>query len=177
MNMRWPDMSETAPDYWLPAQLKPSGLATAMAHCARQGFSPFMPVLRVTQRTRAGLRTQRKPLFAGYLFVGVDDPEAARNVLRSTRGISRVLTRPDGRAAVVPADLMAAMRAQTGKDGCFRPMDDLSPGEQVKIVRGPFSGLLANVLEVNDQQRVILLMDMMGRRVSLAADRGAVQRA
>jgi len=58
---------------------------------------------------------------------------------------------------------MQEMFGRCRKDDVLRPPEDLCVGDAVRVVNGPFAGLLAEVENVSDHSRAALLLDVMGR--------------
>ena len=146
---------------WYLAQLKPNALGVAGRHLRRQGFETFMPLL---EETRRGPRfeTRRAPLFPGYLFVGATGRSADLGVVRSTRGVTR-LVKSAGRLSPVPASLVDALQARCDKDGLYRLNEDLNVGDGVRITGGPFAQYFGRVHALPSEERVWVLLDVLGR--------------
>ena len=169
-----PDSAE--PAVWYLAQLRPNGRATAERGLARQGFRFFSPQIVTTVRRRGRLAPCASALFPGYLFVAFDPARLAWRAISSTRGVARLVGMA-GRPAPVPADLVDALIARCDATGRLRPPGGLAPGERVRVLSGPFAGIVSEVERVDADRRVHLLLDCLGRqsRVTLRVD--AMQRA
>jgi transcriptional antiterminator RfaH len=151
----------TARGSWYLVRLKPGGLARAEANLARQGITGFCPQRRRTERRRGRLVTALRPLFPGYLFIAPPAEGVDWRSVNATYGVASVVCLEPGRPARVPADLVAALTAcdATGQGDAFRP------GDGVRVVLGPFADLLARVEAVPERDRIVVLLDMMGRTV------------
>lgn len=167
--------SEARPP-WYALQLKPNGLDIAIPNLKRQGYEVLMPRQEVSLRTKRGLRRVRRPLFPGYLFVSAPDTPLNWSGLNSTRGVIRVVM-PDGRTpAVLPTGFIAEMRVATDADGTLKVLPDLCPGDRVRLLSGPLTGWLAEVLAADEGARLSLLVEMMGRSVRVALDSKDVEK-
>ena len=146
---------------WYLAQLKPNALGVAGRHLRRQGFETFMPLL---EETRRGPRfeTRRAPLFPGYLFVGATGRSADVGAVSFTRGVTR-LVEYSGRLAPLPAALVDALQAQCDEDGLYRQNEDFNVGDGVRITRGPFAQHFGRVHALPSEERVWILLDVLGR--------------
>lgn len=153
------------PRDWYLAQLKPGGLVRATENLARQGVVSFMPRREVTQRRRGRMERIRRPLFPGYLFVRVPPRTLPWRTVNSTFGVSRLIGFGAAGPAQVPEALMAGLFARVGPGDAFVPAPDLRTGEEVRIVAGPFAGLLARIESIAEPERIHALLDIMGRSV------------
>jgi transcriptional antiterminator RfaH len=151
--------------HWFLAQLKPNGFERAKINLARQDFGSFMPVQEISQRRRGRLSTAIHPLFPGYLFVQIPPSRRDWRAINNTYGISRLVALQNGHPTEVPSDLMLALRARTDFNGRLQAPDNLVAGKQVRIIDGPFAQHIAEIEAVVPGDRVVLLMQLMGRLV------------
>lgn len=161
---------------WHLVQTKPGQIQTADANLRRQGITTFIPLIRAVQK-RGGRRiTTRRPLFANYIFIGVDPAEMRWSAINSTYGVSRLVSFEAGRPAVVRDTLIEALRVRCDEDGCVAGPDDLRVGEQVKILSGPFADLVGRVDRLDSRDRVRILLDLLGQDVGTMVERANVDR-
>ena len=146
---------------WYLAQLKPNALGVAVRHLRRQGFETFMPLLEETRRG-ARFETRRVPLFPGYLFVGATGRSTDVGAVRSTRGVTR-LVKSAGRLSPLPASLVDTLRARCDEAGLYRQNEDLEVGDGVRITGGPFAQYFGRVHALSSEERVWVLLDLLGR--------------
>ena len=146
---------------WYLAQLKPNALGIAGRNLRRQGFGTFMPLLEETRRG-ARFETWRAPLFPGYLFVGATGRSADVGAVRSTRGVTR-LVKSAGRLAPLPASLVDALQARCDEDGVYMQNEELNVGDGVRITGGPFTQYFGRVHALPSEERVWVLLDVLGR--------------
>jgi len=159
---------------WYLAQLRPGGLARAEANLGRQGFFSFMPRLETTRRTCGALRATLRPLFPGYLFVGLRNEEQPWRKINSTYGVARLVTLDGRNPTPVPLSIVEYLRARCAS-GIWAPEPDaLRVGTRVRLLGGPFAGTLATIASLPDSDRVIVLFDMMGRGVRASVSRSSL---
>src|ERR1700704_636943 len=87
---------------WFLAHTQPKCEWKAELHLGAQGFRTYLPRIRKTVRHARQLRTIQAPLFPRYLFMILDLERDRWSSVRSTVGISRLLTQQDGRPVPVP---------------------------------------------------------------------------
>ena len=161
--------------YWFLAQLRPAGFERARVNRARQDFKAFMPTQEVSQRRRGRLSSTTRPLFPGYLFVHIPPSRRDWRAINSTYGINRLVALQYGHPTEVPSDLMSALRARTDPKGHLQAPDNLVAGKQVRIIDGPFAQHIAEIETVVPGDRVVLLMQLMGRLVRAKVEPGALE--
>lgn len=166
-----PEAAAAAGDaaHWVLARLKPGGLDTAMRNLARQGFGVFAPRHRVTRRQGGRFRDRLEPMFPGYLFVETASAPAPWRRIDSTLGVARLVRFGEGAPARVPTTLVAELAARCDAEGVLRPAATPEPGQKVRIHRGPFADFVARVEALGPDERVYVLIELLGeaRRVAL----------
>jgi transcriptional antiterminator RfaH len=154
---------------WYAAQTKPNSHWVAQRNLEQQGFEIFLPIEESSLRHGTQFRVQRKPLFAGYLFIHFAAAQAPWRAINNTYGVSKLITSGvDHRPSVVPDELIAALKGQCDGEGVYRGSARLLPGDQVLITRGPFAEFVATVESLPPQQRVWILLDIMGSKMRVA---------
>lgn len=149
--------------YWFAVFSKPRREAEAVEQLERQGFTVFLPRLRVQRRQRGQWRLVVEPLFPRYLFLraipGLDDLRP----VRSTRGVVGFV-RFGGEPRPAPDTLITELqRACAVGDGLLELSDSLVPGSRVRILEGPFAGYEAELLSQDGHQRAQVLLTLLGQ--------------
>ncbi|MGH7062228.1 MAG: transcription termination/antitermination protein NusG, partial [Stellaceae bacterium] len=81
--------------------------------------------------------------------------------------------------APVPDEILAALREREAA-GLFDQLDParrLRLGEMVRITAGAFEDMIGRLVELRDQDRVVVLLDLMGRAVRAQLGAAAVEAA
>lgn len=152
--------------HWYVAQLKPGGLDAARRNLDRQGFVTFMPFLAAKQGLqRKGRQSKPAPMFLGYLFVQLSQDRKNWRAINSTLGVSRLLLSNASRPATLPIGFVEALRERCDSSGLFRSAGTLRPGDEVRLVSGPFSGLIGEVEALPQAGRARVLLEILGRAV------------
>lgn len=161
----------TSQPRWFVVQTHPRAEAKASAHLVRQGFEVYLP--RYLKRRRHARRTDTvpAPLFPCYLFVALDiDTQRWRAVL-STVGVRSLVCQGDA-PAPLPADTVELLRSQHDERGYF--LLDTKPrfarGDRVKVLDGAFSACFGSFEGTKDNERVAILLDLLGRKVKVLMD-------
>ena len=70
----------------------------------------------------------------------------------------------------VPRGIVEALVACTDEDDILHLQQQLRLGKPVRLMAGPFAEQLALLDELDDTGRVRVLLDILGRRVSIVTD-------
>lgn len=160
---------------WYVAQTHSHAEAKAISHLRRQGFEVYLPQYRKTRRHARRLERVRAPLFPGYLFVAIDIARERWRAIRSTVGIRSLIC--DGEAPLaVPDGIVDDIRAREDRDGLvdIPAPPPFAPGETVRITDGPMRDQVGLFDCATDQDRVVVLLTLLGRQVRLPVPLAAV---
>ena len=151
---------------WYVASTHSRAESRALWHLRNQGYRGYLPSYR-KRRTHAR-RTElvRAPLFPGYIFIAVDIAETSWHPIRSTMGIRHLICH--GNAPVpVPKGVVEDIMAREDKDGIVSApsLPPFANDEPVKVTAGPFLGQVGLFECVSDDQRIVILLEMLGRQI------------
>ena len=148
---------------WYLIYSKPRQEALAKENLERQGYSTYLPLLR-TPRRRLGRRIIRiEPMFPRYFFIHLDTQSDNWAPIRSTIGVTS-LVRFGMTPSPVPDDLIEVLRDRDDSSGVQDiPMHEFEVGDKVRIEEGPFMGYEGIFLAKTSQERVLVLLDIVGR--------------
>lgn len=174
-------MSDTqtasVPTGWCVVRCRPHQEEKARLNLARQGFEVYLP--RYRKRRRHARRTDivSRPLYPRYLFACIRSGQEWRPI-RSTYGVSS-LVEFDGRPALLADIAIEAIRRREDKAGLvvLSPIEGLKPGDTVRIVEGTLTNSLGLLERITDDQRVTLLLEMLGRKVRVSVDPETIEKA
>lgn len=152
---------------WLLAQLKPNCVHIAERNLKRQGFQTFLPLEEVTARRRGKFMTALRPLFPGYIFVAADAATGQWRPINSTYGVARVVSFGQ-EPAPVPIAVVNQLMCRCDRSGKLLPPPVLKPGDQVRITSGPFADFVAQIETMVSEQRVWVLLQLMGGQTRAA---------
>jgi transcriptional antiterminator RfaH len=151
---------------WYAVYTRPHAEGTALAHLLRQGYHAYLPRYRTGLSHARRRRTVLRPLFPRYLFAGVERTAMRWRPILSTRGVTDVVRAGD-EPTPVPAKIVALIREREN-DGAFDRSDPwrlLQRGELVRVTAGAFQDMVGRLVELPDQDRVVVLLELLGRGV------------
>jgi len=159
---------------WYAVQTQPNRENLAVSHLERQDFDVWLP--RIEQIIRRARQTKRvlRPLFPGYLFINLDIEKARWRAINGTIGVSRIVNFGPT-PSVIDTAFIAALKAAENMEGCVGLADDnINLGQDVEILYGPMAGQIGKLLRLNSDNRVTVLLQMLGHFVTGKIGREAV---
>lgn len=153
---------------WFVVQIKPNAEAIAKRNLLRQNLRIFAPFEEITTRKAGKLMQACKSLFPGYIFVNFATDTVRCGAVNSTYGVSRLVSFAEGRPAQVPADLMSRLMKRCDTTGKLLPSTTIGPGERVQIKKGPLADFVGMVEQIAPNQRVWVLLDILGQDTRVA---------
>jgi transcriptional antiterminator RfaH len=152
--------------YWYAVQTHARAEDKAAHHLLRQGYAVFLPKHLKRRRHARRVDWMPAPLFPRYLFVAVDPESMSWWSIRSTVGV-RALVSFGSRPAAVPQEIITEIKARQDNKGLVKTSaaHGFKPGERVRIVDGPLSDVEGLFECLSDEDRVTILLEIMGRAV------------
>ena len=151
---------------WFILQFKSNSHHQAAKNLNRQGFETFLPLDDITSRKLSRFINTSKPLFPGYMFVRFDRAKSEWHKINNTYGVSRLITF-NSNLKSIPTTFVNNLMMRYDLSGKLIPMKKLIKGDQVKILKGPLSNFIATVETYETDQRIWILMDLMGRQAKI----------
>ena len=159
---------------WFLVQYKSNSHRVALRNLHRQGFETFLPTQDVTQPKSTKFVQQLKPLFPGYMFVAFKRESASWRQINSTIGVSRLVSL-DGQPRELPLGLVSGLVLRCDASGKILPPAQISAGDEVQVVSGPFANFIATVENIDAGHRTWALVDFMGQGARLQVQPGQVK--
>ena len=148
---------------WFILQFKSNSHHLAAKNLNRQGFETFLPLHETTSRRLSRFINTSKPLFPGYMFIKFDRAESEWHKINSTYGVSRLITF-NSILKSIPNRFIDSLMGRYDLSGKLHPVEKLKKGDQVTVLKGPFANFIATVEKYEADQRIWILMDLMGRK-------------
>lgn len=162
---------------WYAVQTQPNSEGRAQLNLVRQNFGTYLPrYLKMRRHARKVERVPR-PLFPNYLFVHLDVERERWRSVNGTFGVSRLVSQGDMPLAV-PDGIVDAIRLREDDDGLVTLLPPtFRPGQRVEILEGPMAMYTGFFEHMPDNERVVLLLNMLGRQVRVTVSRAGVAAA
>lgn len=163
---------------WYLVHTKPRKERVAEQNLQRQGYEVYLPLIQQPRRRRGRWIEVIDPLFPNYLFVRLQFGWDNIGPIRYTTGV-RALVRFTQEPAIVPDEIIESLKSAADRDtGIYRFEEALfKPGDKVMIDQGPLAGLNAIFLAETGQERVLILLEMLGRENQITIERDLLRLA
>jgi transcriptional antiterminator RfaH len=161
---------------WFLAQLKPNSAKIAERNLQRQDFQTFLPMEEKTKRVLGKFKTALQPLFPGYIFVAFNTSSSGWRAVNSTVGVTRLVSFGKD-PAPVPPEIISQLLLRCDPEGKLMPAKLLNPGDKVRLASGPFADFTATVEKIAPNQRIWVLMEIMGGQRRIAVPAGGLKPA
>ena len=155
--------------HWLVAHTHVHSEDKAAFNLKRQGFDTYLPRYAKRRKHARKIEVVRVPLFPRYIFVSLGSAAGRWRSIRSTFGVSRLVT--FGEAPALLADhVVESMRSCEVEGFIARPHPSFSTGDRVRIRDGAFADCMGLVQGMRDEDRVFILLDLLGQQVRVVLD-------
>ena len=159
---------------WFILQFKSNSHYQAKKNLTRQGFEVFLPLQYITSRKLSRFVNTSKPLFPGYMFIRFDEAESNWHKINNTYGVSRLITF-NSILKSIPTSFINSLMKRYDLSGKLLPIQKLNNGDQVTVLKGPFANFIATVETYETDQRIWVLMDLMGRKTKIQTHSDCLQ--
>jgi transcriptional antiterminator RfaH len=161
---------------WYLVYTKPRQEEVAVTNLERQGYGVYLPHVREA-RKRQGRRVMLvEPLFPRYLFIHLDTHTDNWGPIRSTLGVAS-LVRFGHEPARIPDGLINFLKTRESQAGLHDWAElKYQSGDRVRVAEGAFRGYEGILLARNSRERVVVLLDILGRQVRTKVDVSQIER-
>ena len=159
---------------WYVAQTQPGREQRALLNLARQNFTAYLPRWRKRRSHARKIDTVLAPLFPRYVFVALDLDNMSWRSVNGTFGVNHLIANGE-RPTPVPIGVVEAIQSREGPDGAVKPQ--LSPmrrGDPLRILDGAFTDCMSRFENMAENERVTVLLDLLGRPVRVTLPTHAV---
>ena len=161
--------------HWYLVHSKPREEEVAKTNLERQGYTVYLPRCKLFRRRMARRLAVIGPLFPRYLFIQLESGVDNWCPIRSTKGVA-ALVRFGKEPAVVPQALIEMLMACADPGGIHvLPDKVLQPGARVRIRAGVMEGYEAVLLAKSARDRVLLLLDTLGKQIRVEVEAGHIE--
>ena len=160
---------------WYVVHTQPRYEDTAARHLGNQNFGVYCPKYMKRRSHARRVDWVASPLFPRYLFVQMDVEQAQWRAIHSTVGVSYLVCQGDAPVAI-PDNLVAEIREREDESGrvVVGKLVSFKNGDQVRLLSGPMADQVGLFDCASDEERVFILLDLLGRQVRVRMPIGAV---
>jgi transcriptional antiterminator RfaH len=151
---------------WYLIKTKPRQEKKAKNNLENQSYEVFCPNVKSNNKFVF--------LFPGYLFIQLNDKKQDFSPIKSTKGVLNFV-RFGLNFAKVPTSVIEFIKAnQNVTTNKLTKLNQFKSGDKVQISDGPFENYIAIFKCYRSDERVILLMKLLGRQQSLCMKKESV---
>jgi len=158
---------------WLAIHTKPKQECIAEENLTRQYFEIYQPRIKLARRRRGKWRDVIEPLFPRYLFIRLEFGKDDISPIRSTTGVVNIV-QFGGQLASVPDELVDSLKVREDPASGLYLINEpiFKKGDEIIVQRGAFSGVKGIFEAVSGEERVIILLNLMGKshRIKISRD-------
>lgn len=158
------DDTPIAPKPWIVCSTHVNQEQLAITHLKRQQYDIYCPMYIKSITHARRVDKVKRPLFPGYMFVHADPVQDNWRPVLSTMGI-RSVVRFGENLGTLSDDFIQSLRSREQDGHIVTPAHRYRVGQHVQINGGPFDGVVATILSMDDNERLVVLMDIMRRSV------------
>lgn len=162
---------------WYLVHTKPRQEQCALENLQRQGYECYLPTMLSEKLRQRKLLVVDEPLFPRYLFIklGQDDSAQSWAPIRSTRGVSRLVSF-GAQPAKVDERLVHQLQAkEAAKHG--EPQRLFAAGQRVRLTEAPFADIEGIYLMAEGERRAMVLIELMCKPVRVAVTPASLRQA
>jgi transcriptional antiterminator RfaH len=170
--------AETGVRRWYVVRTKVRSEARAETHLQRQGFEAYLPQYGKLRRHARRSEVVKSPLFPSYLFLQMDLSKSRWHAVNSTVGVHGLVCHGE-MPAPVPEGVVEELRARETEDGLvpLRDLMVLERGKRLRIMHGPLNDRVGVYEKMTGDERVVLLLRLLGREVRVVVPLSATRSA
>ncbi len=161
--------------FWFAIRTKPRDEIKARDQLRLQGFEVYLPLVNTRISHARKVSWQPRAFFVGYLFMHLSKDEQRWTSIRSTIGVlapvSFGLFYPP-----IPEAAILMLQGRHDEQGFVsvevKPESPFKVGEQVRLNEGALKGFDAVFLEMRGEDRALILLDWMNKKMRVLAQTG-----
>lgn len=158
---------------WYPVYTKSRAEKKAYLMLQKKGIEAYLPLKKEWKQWSDRKKLVEEPLFKSYLFVRISNKEYQEVVM--TAGFSRFVYF-SGKIGVMPDKQMEDLQLLLASADDIELIEhDIAPGEKVLINAGPFKGMLAELVAIENKKCLVLKLENLGYAIQIKTSMGYVK--
>lgn len=157
-------ITELSEPFWVVVSTHSHRENIAIENLSRQGFESYCPMIKRRHSHARRITTVARPLFPSYLFVRIKPNVSHWRPILSTLGV-RSLVRFGNQVGMLHDAFIEELRKREEDGFIVRPPEPYQVGQRVKVHGGPFDGVVATIISLQERDRIIVLMELLQQRV------------
>ena len=144
---------------WYLIKIKPRQENVAITNLENQNYHVYCPSAKINNKI--------KVLFPGYLFISLDETSENWSPIRSTKGVLNFVRFGLSYAKISNKLINFIKDNEEDTTKKIKKLNDFKPGDKVQITEGVFKNCNAIFKSLKSDERVLLLINLLGQQQSL----------
>jgi len=163
----------TSQPHWYPVYTNPRAEKATFSLLQKKGITAYLPLQRILKQWSDRKKWVEEPLIKSYLFVKIY-PEQQAEVLM-TKGVARFIYF-SGKIASIPEKQIEMVKQWLSSGLAVEVSNDkFSKGQDIEIIAGPLKGLKGELVDFQNEKRLILKIDSIGQTLLIQIPNNAVR--
>ena len=143
------------------------------------GFQAYLPLVTQVKKWSDRKKKVEEPLFKSYVFVYSNEKEYIP--ILNVYGVVRFVSF-ERKAVVVPENQILAIKKfvddyEKGEEYKLMNNEDLKVGQMVRIINGPFKGLIGRLETIHNKRHLVIFIEAVGQYIPVHLPRAKVEPA
>ncbi len=149
--------------HWYAMYTKPRSEFAASRQISAEGVEFYLPTVTVIRQWSDRKKKVTEPLFKSYVFVYCNEKERL-NIVQKDAIVKTVSFQ--GKPSIIPDWEIESLRKTLERTNEFDLSDKPKIGEKVRVVEGPFKGVIGTVYEDENRERYLAVtIELLKRSV------------
>lgn len=151
---------------WYAIYTKPRAEKKVLDRLSSKGFNAYLPLVTTVREWSDRKKKVITPLISSYVFVNINKDELFNTLqIQGTSGILRYLGKP----AIIRDQEIENLKILMNDTGQFLKLENCfyEKGEDVEVIKGPFTGLIAKSICIQGKHRIIVEISAIGSKLEV----------
>ena len=157
--------------HWFALYTKPRQEFKASIQLTKMTIENYLPTLTKVKKWSDRKKKVTEPIFRGYIFIKADEKE--RLLSLSQNAIVRCITF-EGKPSIVPEWQIESLKSLLTTSPEVFVSNKIELGAKVKIIDGPFSGVLGIVKGVQEEKWLAVSVDLINCSVMVRLSKESI---
>ena len=151
---------------WFAIHTKARAEKKVFDRLSSRGFNAYLPLITSIREWSDRKKKIVTPLISSYVFVNINKDELFETLkVQGTSGILRYLGKP----AIIRDHEIENLKILLNDIDQVSTLENVEfeKGEEVEVVKGPFTGLIAQSVSIQGKHRIVVEIEAMGSRMAV----------
>ncbi|MGK9475355.1 UpxY family transcription antiterminator [Melioribacter sp. OK-6-Me] len=149
---------------WFALYTKPRHEFKAQQQLHELFIEHYLPVIEVVRKWSDRKKVIKEPLFRSYIFIKADEKE--RLIALHQPSIVRTIC-SEGKPSIIPEWQIDNIKILLQEKPQVFVSNKIEIGTKVKIIEGPFTGIIGQVTQYNNEKWLSVSVDLLKRSILL----------